>query len=131
MILKPNEKISISVNDSDQVISKPGKVTAAKRDLQKIPQVIVADLTPNPTDNIIPEIAWTQNRIYFKEESLENIAPIIERWYGKKVVIRNESLKKMAYTCNLENVTLENLLAYLKLSNPFNFRFEKDTVIIF
>jgi ferric-dicitrate binding protein FerR (iron transport regulator) len=110
------------------VISKPGKVTAAKRDLQKIPQVIVADLTPNPTDNIIPEIAWTQNRICFKEESLENIAPIIERWYGKKVVIRNESLKKMAYTCNLENVTLENLLAYLKLSNPFNFRFEKDTV---
>jgi len=129
--LKPNEKISIATDESKQPISKPGKTTAAKNDVKPIPQIIVKELKPNPTNNIIAEIAWTQNKLYFEDENLENIAPMLERWFGKKVEITNVSLKNLRYYGNFENETMEEVLSYLKLSKPFNFKIEADSVLIY
>ena len=129
--LKPNEKISIATDEPKQSVSKPGKATAVKNDAKPIPQIIVKELKPNPTNNIIAEIAWTQNKLYFEDENLENIAPMLERWFGKKVEIANVSLKNLRYYGNFENETMEEVLSYLKFSNPFNFKIEADSVVIY
>ena len=102
-----------------------------KNNSKPVPQFLVADLKPNPVYNIIPEIAWTQNKLYFEDESLEDIGPMIERWFGKEVVIEKESLKKGRYTGNFENETMEEVLSYLKLSKTFNFRLGNDNVVIY
>jgi ferric-dicitrate binding protein FerR (iron transport regulator) len=131
IILKPNEKISIATDEPDQRVSKPGKTTAVKNDVKPIPQIIVKELKQNPTNNIIAEIAWTQNKLYFEDESLENIAPMLERWFGKKVEITNASLKNLRYYGNFEKETMEEVLSYLKLSKRFNFKIEPDSVVIY
>jgi ferric-dicitrate binding protein FerR (iron transport regulator) len=130
IVLKPNEKISIPTQESEAALSKPGKTPAVKN-TRSIPQIVVKELKPNPVYNLIPEIAWTQNKLFFENESLENIAPMIERWFGKKVMIANESLKNIHYTGNFENETLVEVLSYLKLSKSFNFRLENDNVVIY
>ena len=130
--LKPNEKISIATTDEPkQQVSKAGKTTVVKNDIKPIPQIIVKELKANPTNNIIAEIAWTQNKLYFEDENLENIAPMLERWFGKKVEITNVSLKNLRYYGNFENETMEEVLSYLKLSKPFNFKIEADSVLIY
>ena len=129
--LKPNEKISIATDEPKLQVSKPSKTTAVKNDAKPIPQIIVKELKQNPTNNIIAEIAWTQNKLYFEDESLENIAPMLERWFGKKVEITNVSLKNLHYYGNFENETIEEVLSYLKLSKPFNFKIEHDAVVIY
>lgn len=132
IILKPNEKISIATDErlpSTSVQSKQQPVV--KNETKSIPQIVVKELKPSPTYNIISEIAWTQNKLLFEDESLENIAPMMERWFGKKVVIENESLKNLHYYGNFENETIEEVLSSLKISYPFNFRIENDTVIIY
>ena len=96
-----------------------------------IPQIVVKEIKPNPTYNIIGEIAWTQNKLYFEDETFEDISHLIERWYGKKVTIANESLKTVHYTGNFENETMEEVLSYLKLSKSFNFRIGTDNVVIY
>ncbi|HMK17942.1 MAG TPA: FecR family protein [Chitinophagaceae bacterium] len=131
IILKPNEKISIATDEPDQRVSKPGKTTAVKNDVKPIPQIIVKELKQNSTNNIIAEIAWTQNKLYFEDESLENIAPMLERWFGKKVEITNASLKNLRYYGNFEKETMEEVLSYLKLSKRFNFKIETDSVVIY
>lgn len=130
IILKPNEKISIATDEAESAIEKPGKVPVVKN-IRSIPQILVKELRPNPTYNIIPEIAWTQNKLFFEDESLENIAPTMERWFGKKVVISNQSLKNLRYYGNFENETIEEVLSYLKLSKPFNFKIDHDSVVIY
>ena len=104
---------------------------AVKDHSKPIPQIVVKEIKANPVNNIIAEIAWTQNKLYFEDESLEDIGPMIERWFGKNVVIQNELLKKVRYTGNFENETIESVLSYLKLSRPFNFRIENDIVVIY
>jgi len=129
--LKPNEKISIATDEVEQPISTRGKTTSIKNDVKPIPQIIVKELKQNPTNNIIAEIAWTQNKLYFEDESLENIAPMLERWFGKKVEITNVSLKNLRYYGNFEKETMEEVLSYLKLSKRFNFKIEPDSVLIY
>ena len=129
--LKPNEKISIATDAPKLQVSKPSKTTAVKNDVKPIPQIIVKELKQNPTNNIIAEIAWTQNKLYFEDESLENIAPMLERWFGKKVEITNVSLKNLRYYGNFEKETMEEVLTYLKLSKRFNFKIEPDSVVIY
>lgn len=131
IILKPNEKISIATEEEKKIVTKKGEQISLKNNSTPIPQIVVKELKPNPTNNIIPEIAWTQNKLYFEDESFEDIAPLLEKWFGKKVMIQNESLKKIRYTGNFENETIETVLAYLKLSRSFNFRIGNDTVVIY
>ena len=130
-ILKPNEKISIATDETQQTVARQEKMVAVKNNAKPIPQIVVNDLKLNPTNNIIPEIAWTQNKLYFEDESLENIAPMLERWFGNKVEITNVSLKNLRYYGNFENETIEEVLSYLKLSKPFNFKIEHDAVVIY
>ena len=130
IILKPNEKISIASDEKpkeEKNIKKPLVINS----VSSIPQIVVKELQPNPVSNIIGEIAWTQNKLYFEDERLDKVALIIERWFGKPVIIQNEALKKLRYTGNFENESLEEILSYLKLSAPFNFRMENDKIIIF
>jgi transmembrane sensor len=129
--LKPNEKISIATDEPNQQVSKPNKTTVVKNNVKPIPQIIVKELKQNPTNNIIAEIAWTQNKLYFEDESLENIAPMLERWFGKKVEITNVSLRNLRYYGNFEKETMEEVLSYLKLSKRFNFKIEPDSVVIY
>jgi ferric-dicitrate binding protein FerR (iron transport regulator) len=132
IILKPNEKISIANEEPAEILLKSGEKIAIKdQNSNLIPQIVVKELEANPVNNIIPEIAWTQNKLYFEDESLEDIGPMIERWFGKNVIIQNESLKKVRYTGNFENETIEEVLSYLKLSRTFNFKIDNDNVVIY
>jgi len=130
IVLKPNEKISIA-NEEPRAEPKQNKIILAKNNTSRVPQIVVKELKPNPTYNIIGEIAWTQNKLYFEDESLEDIGLRMERWFGKKVTIANESLRTVHYTGNFENETMEEVLSYLKLSKSFNFRFGNDNVVIY
>jgi ferric-dicitrate binding protein FerR (iron transport regulator) len=129
--LKPNEKISIATQETAAALSKPGQTQPVKN-TGSIPQILVKELkTSTRYENIIPEIAWTQNKLFFEDESLENIAPMMERWFGKKVLISNALLKNLHYYGNFENETMEEVLSALKLSKPFNFKIEPDAVVIY
>jgi len=131
IILIPNQKISVANDEIEAPVEKPRKTSVIKNDVRSIPQFVVDELKLNPKYDIIPEIAWTQNKLFFEDESLENIAPMLERWFGKKVVIANASLKNLHYYGNFENETMEEVLSYLKLSKPFNFKIEPDSVVIY
>ena len=134
IILKPYEKISVAndeQNKDDLADAKSTQTTAIKNNSKSIPQIVVKELKPNPTNNIIAEIAWTQNKLYFEDESLEDIGLMIKRWFGKEVKIQNESLKRVRYTGNFENETMEEVLTYLKLSRSFNFKVENEAIVIY
>ncbi len=131
IVLKPNEKISIATEEEKQIVTKKGEAVLAKQNSTPIPQIVVKELKPNPTYNIIPEIAWTQNKLSIEDRNLEDIGPMLEKWFGKTVIIQSESLKKNRYTGTFEKETIEQILSYFKMSYPFNFKIENDTIVIY
>jgi transmembrane sensor len=131
IILKPNEKISIASQEIENYVTAHNKAATIPATADIIPQIVVKELQPNPVSNIIGEIAWTQNKLFFENESLENMALLLERWFGKKILIQKESLKKVRYTGNFEKETLDEILNALQLSAPFRFKTENNSIVIF
>jgi ferric-dicitrate binding protein FerR (iron transport regulator) len=130
-VLNPNQKISINTEEERQMVLKTGEKVPVKP-RSDISQFAVTRLKPNPIINLIPEIAWTQNKLFFEDETLEDIASMLEKWFGKTVIIENENLKKLRYRGNFENETIEQALSYLRFSRPlFNYKFENDSVVIY
>ncbi|MET7000060.1 FecR family protein [Chitinophaga defluvii] len=113
--LYPNQKIVISNISPDQQPALPFKV---------IP------LAQDPVNHKAKEIAWVRNRLEIENESLEQIAVKLEKWYGIPVTFTGEEVRKYRYSGTFESETIVKALEALQLSYPFNFRVDQDVIII-
>lgn len=64
------------------------------------------------------QIAWHENVLVLDETPLEEVAVLLERWYGVKVFITDETLKKYKFSTTFENEPLNRVLELLELSSP-------------
>lgn len=110
VILKPNEKI----------IVKNRKPAATNR--RQISH-IVAPVTIS-SDSSIQEINWTKNILDFNDESFEEIAKKIERWYGVKMSFENSKVRQLRFTIPIEKESLDLAMKALQLASEESFNYE-------
>jgi transmembrane sensor len=129
IMLKPSEKLIFNT-----LQNKSEKINTLKDNLKinekEKPIIELSHLTIYPIDNSIVETAWMENKLVFRNESLEDIALKMERWYGVSIVISNEKLKKELITGSFEKETIYQALKALQFTNKFNYVTEKDKIII-
>jgi ferric-dicitrate binding protein FerR (iron transport regulator) len=125
ILLKPNEKISISTPSEPTNLKSADPSMIART---AIPQVEIREIEIIPELNTAEDVAWKENRLYFKDQSMEQISVMLERWFGKKVVVLDESLKTARFTGNFENESLEEVLTAMQLSSPFSFHVTGNTI---
>lgn len=68
--------------------------------------------------NIDQQIAWHQNILVLNETPLDEVAVLLERWYGVKVIIKDKELLKYKIYTTFENEPLNRVLELLELSSP-------------
>jgi transmembrane sensor len=126
ILLQPNEKIVVE-NDSKAVV--PG---AARADLKsdRAPVMVLGKAHFQQIDSIATEVLWTRNKLAFDQETLENVASKIERWYGVKVSIREDSLKGTAYSGVFEDESLAQVMEALRLTGNFRYSINKKEITI-
>jgi transmembrane sensor len=130
IMLKPSEKLIFNTiqNKSEKISTLKGNLKINEKEK---PIIELSHLTIYPIDNSIVETAWKENKLVFRNESLEDIALKMERWYGISIVIRTESLKKELITGSFEKETIFQALKALQFTNKFNYITEKDKIIIY
>ena len=70
-----------------------------------------------------PEATLEEGKIFLKNQTLEEISKIIERWYPIRVVFDDESVKQVRLTGTiLKDKPIEELLNALVKSNSINFK---------
>jgi ferric-dicitrate binding protein FerR (iron transport regulator) len=117
--LKPFEKIAFR--------QKEVKTIAAK-----LPDVLpVKHLAPaaENADSIIRETAWISNRLEFDMLRFDELATLLERWYGVKIIIQNSKAKDYVFSGSFATETIDQALTALQLTEDFSFE-HKDTLII-
>jgi transmembrane sensor len=130
IIMKPNDKLII--NDED---IKPFKINAALHPkkvplIKDNPFIQLGHVTLYPADNSIVETGWVESRLIFSDETLEEIALKMERWYGVSIIIKNEKLKKELLTGSFENETIYQALDALQITTPFVYKINNNTITI-
>lgn len=127
IFLKPNEKITVSnISESKQ---KPN--TAENNYREITPLISINKLNFDNADNQVSEIAWTQNKLIFNNESLENIVQLLQRWYGLKIRIETIELKDINFTGRFYSESISQVLKALQLTHKFNYSNNNGQIVIY
>jgi transmembrane sensor len=125
IILKPNEKLVVQNN---QFIMTGNKTIEARE--EDAPMMILSRIHFQKKDSVASEILWVKNKLAFDNESLENVALKIERWYDVTVTITDEKLKQTAYSGVFEDESLQQVMEALRLTGNFKYTINKKEVVI-
>jgi len=99
------------------------------------PNKKVRYLLDKDTADILPakpqeDKAWTEGRLIFKAQTLEEIAIELERHFGKKVVFLDEAPKSYRLTGSFENNGLDEIMYYLSKTKEFSYKITHSELLI-
>lgn len=127
-ILKPNEKLVVQNTPAPDTTKLVTKLTR-----EKAPVITWAPVRPVDTkDSITYETSWVKNYLSFDEETLQQAALKIERWYDVKVIIEGDSLKNASstFTAVFEDENLAMVMEALRMAGNFNYTIKRKEVLI-
>jgi len=128
IILKPNEKIIVA--NSNGAALKPIKEKLPDA-VANEPIVAVSGLTYYQHSRDVVETSWVENKLIFQNESFEELARQLERWYGVTIRFKNPDLQLLYFTGDFKNESITQALDALKLSNNFNYIIDGNNITIF
>ena len=126
MLLHPNQKIKWehpaenAVANNSSISKNPTALTVPDSLLQKLVISEAGD---------IKEIGWKENKLIFEDELFVDIAVLLERWYGVKIVFKDDSIRNYRFTGIFEREELLMVLDFLKESRNFNYQIEKGQTL--
>lgn len=132
IMLKPSEKITVS--NLVPLIKEAEKVKTnivAIKPVEEMPLISIDQVSEDKKENIFKEIGWTQNKLMFKNESLESIVNTMERWYGRTIEIKSDRLKDQKFTGNFTEESCMQVIQALQLSYNFSYKKENNSIIIY
>ncbi|GEP89048.1 FecR family protein [Chitinophaga terrae (ex Kim and Jung 2007)] len=74
--------------------------------------------------------AWTEDRLIFRNATLEEIGAGLERKFDKKVLFEADAPKQFRLTGSFHNNSLEDIMYYLSKSKAFHYRITDSTLVI-
>ncbi|TWW01312.1 FecR family protein [Chitinophaga pinensis] len=86
---------------------------------------IVKEITSSEEDK-----AWTEGRLIFRDETLEDIASELERTFGKKVTFGNDAPRYYRLTGAFQDNSLQDIMYYLARSKAFHYTITDSTLLI-
>jgi transmembrane sensor len=123
LLLHPDEKVLWTENKT--VDEGASKAAAAGN-----PEQALVKPVKKSDDGNLKELAWVQNNLAFEDESFEEIAYQLNRWYNVNIQFESNDLKQYHFTATFKKEKIEQVLEILRASKRFNYRFEGEQSIV-
>jgi ferric-dicitrate binding protein FerR (iron transport regulator) len=75
-------------------------------------------------------VAWKDNKLVFRDETFHDLSKKMERWYDVEIEIVDENLPNALFSGVFVKESVEQALDALKLATPFQYKMEKNYIII-
>jgi transmembrane sensor len=128
IILKPNEKIVVDNKELAENLLETSRQNRRDKPNQ-VQGVGIKKLTHELKTGTIIETSWVENKLIFQDESFEEIARMLERWYGVSIIFKNNRLKEDHLTGSFRNETIRQALDAMKFTSDFNYEIDKNNNI--
>jgi len=134
IMLEPNQSATFFKNSKKLVLNRlvEAKVEKAenREDIEQIAIKKQANLVViNKVNPEIP-ISWKDGKLSFKGETFETLAKKMERWYNKKIEIKDAGLKNVRFSGTFDKESIEQALGALSFPVRFSYHITKDSVLI-
>lgn len=67
--------------------------------------------------------SWRYNRLILDETPIQQVAVLLERWYGIKVEIVDKELLNYKFSTTFENVSISQVLELIEISSPIRVKY--------
>jgi transmembrane sensor len=128
LIMKPNQKVTYYKNPE-----KPGKDLSVDQSSAKkvIPiKPIESQIVLNDKVNSELSTAWKNNRLYFENESFEDLAVKLERRFGVKFHFLEGEIQQYPFSGVFDEIIIEQVLAALQYASPFYYMIHDTNIYI-
>jgi transmembrane sensor len=122
-LLYPNQKIRWQHYDKDNVDSSGNSTNTSIASATEPDSLKKKLVLTNGGD--IKETAWKENKLIFEDERFDDIALLLERWYGASIHFNDPSIRSFRFTGIFEKEELKTVLDFLKESKNFNYTIEQ------
>ena len=131
IILSPSEKLVVENSvllEKEKVIAKANEVEIPAVTINTL--MAVNKLKYDPEDSSVAETQWIDNKLVFRDESLEELAVRMERWYNIELEIKDRRLAERRFSGIFEKESIVQALDALKISMPFKYEQVGNKIII-
>lgn len=132
IILKPREKFALIDEPHDVPVAGSSPVKISRPAQQE--KLIVQDVVPVQLEDkeYVKEVSWVDDEFVFQNETLEELAPKLERWFNVQIRIRidDPQVRDYHYTGIFHKETIDQALTALRLIRPFTFKITDSHVFI-
>lgn len=124
--LKPNQKLVLA---NDRAFLENNEKEAGRPDTGKQETGTPDRLSVADEADLFDEIAWREHVFVFSDDSFEDIARTLERWYGYRIVFADRETGKKRFTATLsDRDDIGQIMEALKLSGGFDYKISRDSV---
>src|SRR5215204_2590604 len=125
IILKSSEKFALIEGEEQKDLKRRDTPYQGKT-------LLIEHINPVKVEDkeYVPETSWTENRIMFENETMQEIAVKLERWYNVKITINNKEIGSYHFTGSFTNETIDQVLTAMRLIKSFNFKINNNDITI-
>ena len=74
-------------------------------------------------------VSWASNQIVFKNRPLNEICPLLSKWYNVKINLSPELQEQYRYTFTLRHEPLEEIMRIMSRIHPINYEFNDENML--
>ena len=74
-------------------------------------------------------VSWASNQIVFKNRPLDEICPLLSKWYNVKINLSPELQEQYRYTFTLRHEPLEEIMRIMSRIHPINYEFNDENML--
>lgn len=126
VILKPNEKLI--VDNVDSITLQPHRTLRPATNLM---EVTILKPSYEPTTGAMIETSWIDNKLIFRDETFDDLARKMQRWYGITIRFAKPELEQLQFTGSFQQETIKQALDALKLTANFNYSIQEKQIDIY
>lgn len=73
-------------------------------------------------------IAWHTGKLVFENTPMNEVALMLERWYGIEVIVKNPEIMDYSFTTTFDNESLFEVIELLEISSPIRIKYIPATI---
>jgi ferric-dicitrate binding protein FerR (iron transport regulator) len=129
--LFPLQKLIVHKDKSGIALSEGPPPDLQAKPVSEIDSLQIDSLRVNRVVDQIPETAWTENKLFFDAEPLDEVMGKIEKWYGVTARLDNKAIETLHFTGSYQNESLTKVMDAIELANPeVHYRLENNDKLL-
>ncbi|MDP4290309.1 MAG: FecR family protein [Bacteroidota bacterium] len=132
LFLKPNQRAVIykaELKDEETKIASD-QIVNTQPAAPQIPTIKAENILLFEEANVERRIAWKDQKLVFSDETFDDLALMLERWYDVKIVFESTEVQKYRFRGIFQNETIEQALNAMRYTTPFDYTIDHRTIYI-